>query len=483
VEQCIDLDPKNRPLADFIDVRTGGMGKSAGCHGGWITCTKKYRERLRKKSEQYRAQEDPVFLPAIVGCLYTLLHRQVAITKLHRIRQMVAYARETLTTAGLHVYGDFPSPIVVVYCGSILKTPLLANKALQQGVYVFPLGPPAVPLDQCRIRICITHNHTDYELTQVIHTIIRCAKSVGVISNEVTEVAQFSTLYYNEPKEHALMHKNHALAQILSMIEKTHEQFTVADKADKFMKKDALNLMRRYGLGAGSVRTINGTFVQHVNLEDYIGDLYHGLACLHFYDQRIASFSVIQALARPLNGMKMHTILLPAKLNDASEEGINCIRRTKLVELKRYDSHTDMLKQIGSCSHEQKAITIIVRASALSNNSEVEALFQQVRFNAGNMKAVTIFIDAVEVSASGILGFPCQVNLKKLANTYNARILLLGAFHDRLKLPGAYVVSDSHLVNEFRFAAPGYLYSSAEPAVLAHMIHKSLKASVDAAAK
>jgi len=131
VEQCVDLDPEHRSIPDFIDVRTGGMGKSVGCHGGWITCTEKYRDALRKKSEEYRSEEDPIFLPAILGCLYTILHREVVVTKLHRIRQMVTYARDTLTNAGLHVYGDYPSPIVVVYCGSMLKAPALANKALE----------------------------------------------------------------------------------------------------------------------------------------------------------------------------------------------------------------------------------------------------------------------------------------------------------------------------------------------------------------
>jgi len=319
-------------------------------------------------------------------------------------------------------------------------------------------------LDECRVRICLTHNHSDYELTQIIHTIIRCAKSVGVTRKDASSIAEFSTTDYNEPREQALWHKNRALAQIMKIIEEVQTRFTAADEADRYMKKDALNLMRKFGFGACSVRTINGTFLQHLDLEEYIGSLHHGLACLHLYDKRIASFSVIQALARPLNGMKVHTIILPAQTNNAVEEGIHCIRRSRMVALQKYESHGDMLSQVSACPQDQSAITVIIRASAFSNSSEVETLFETVRSNAKNAKAVTIMIDALDMgAAAAFIGIPCQVNLKTIATTHDIRVLLLGAFYDNFRLPGAYVVSDPHLVNEFRFAAPGTFLPNSSP--------------------
>lgn len=315
-----------------------------------------------------------------------------------------------------------------------------------------------MPLNECRIRICLNHNHSDYELTQIVHSVIRAAKFAGVATNDITEFPQYTTFDYIEPEEPILTSKNRALAQILSIITNIEKELVPSKKVDKSLTEDALSMMRRYGFGAGSSRTINGTFVQHVELEQYIGSIHHDLSCLTFYDRRIATFSMVQALARPLNGMKIHTLLIPAQVNESCEEGINCIRKTKLVKLQRYESNADMLKQVSACKKDQSAITVVVPASHFSCISDVETLFEQVKSNAQKMKAITIMIDACDMgNAAKFLGMPCQVNLKELASRFDIRFLMLGTFYSSYKLPGAYVISDPHLISELRFAAPGKL--------------------------
>jgi serine palmitoyltransferase len=107
-------------IPDFVDVRTGGFGKSMGSHGGWITCTKKYAARMRERQIQFQKEgEDPLFICSLLFNLYNLYRLEIVYPQLHMLHAGVDYMRTELIKAGLYIYGQRPSPIVAVGCGRL----------------------------------------------------------------------------------------------------------------------------------------------------------------------------------------------------------------------------------------------------------------------------------------------------------------------------------------------------------------------------
>ena len=58
--------------------------------------------------------------------------------------------------------------IVAVIIGNLTLTLILAKKLLESGLYVNPVGPPAVPEKECGFRLSVTAAHTEKDLDKAL---------------------------------------------------------------------------------------------------------------------------------------------------------------------------------------------------------------------------------------------------------------------------------------------------------------------------
>jgi 7-keto-8-aminopelargonate synthetase-like enzyme len=60
----------------------------------------------------------------------------------------------------------------------------MAARLEEEGIFVNPIGPPAVPPNLARLRITPTAAHTDEDLSFAVETMARVAAEIGVRGRE-----------------------------------------------------------------------------------------------------------------------------------------------------------------------------------------------------------------------------------------------------------------------------------------------------------
>lgn len=84
--------------------------------------------------------------------------------KLTALRDNSNYFRMRLADLGLHVLGNYDSPVVPVMLYNPTKIAAFSRECLKRGLAVVVVGFPAVPILMSRARFCISAGHTRGDL-------------------------------------------------------------------------------------------------------------------------------------------------------------------------------------------------------------------------------------------------------------------------------------------------------------------------------
>ena len=90
------------------------------------------------------------------------------------------YFKEGLRKAGLP-FNDGESAIVPVMLGDAKLSQVMANKLLEEGIYVIGFFYPVVPKEQARIRVQLSAAHTKEHLDKALAAFEKVARELGVI--------------------------------------------------------------------------------------------------------------------------------------------------------------------------------------------------------------------------------------------------------------------------------------------------------------
>ena len=88
--------------------------------------------------------------------------------KLNALRDNSNYFRMRLTDMGLHVLGNYDSPIMPVMLYNPTKIAAFSRECLKRGLAVVVVGFPAVPILMSRAQFCISAGHTRAELDRAL---------------------------------------------------------------------------------------------------------------------------------------------------------------------------------------------------------------------------------------------------------------------------------------------------------------------------
>lgn len=163
-----------------IDIVTGTLGKAlGGAMGGYTTGRKEIIEMLRQKSRPYLFSNS--LAPSIVGASIEVLNMLTETTELRdKLENNVKQFKAGMKAAGFD-YKDGESAIVPIMLYDAKLSQVMADKLLQEGIYVIGFFYPVVPKDQARIRVQLSAAHEPEHIDKAIAAFTKVGKELGVI--------------------------------------------------------------------------------------------------------------------------------------------------------------------------------------------------------------------------------------------------------------------------------------------------------------
>jgi glycine C-acetyltransferase len=150
-----------------IDILTGTLGKAiGGASGGYTSGRAEIVAYLRQRSRPYLFSN--TVAPAVVGGTLAALEIVTRSTELRdRLHENTRHFRAAMSQAGFDIVPG-EHPIVPIMLGDAALAGRMAERMLEEGVYVIGFSYPVVPQGKARIRVQISAAHTKEDLDYAV---------------------------------------------------------------------------------------------------------------------------------------------------------------------------------------------------------------------------------------------------------------------------------------------------------------------------
>ncbi|MDA8591859.1 glycine C-acetyltransferase [Flavobacteriaceae bacterium] len=173
------LEEKN--VLGRIDIITGTLGKAlGGGMGGYTTGKKEIIDMLRQRSRPYLFSNS--LAPALVGAsikVFDLLSNDTSLRD--KLEENTNYFKKSLQSLGFDII-DGDSAIVPVMLYDAKLAQKMANKLLDEGIYVIGFFFPVVPREKARIRVQLSAAHERHHLDMAIQAFKKVGNALNIIS-------------------------------------------------------------------------------------------------------------------------------------------------------------------------------------------------------------------------------------------------------------------------------------------------------------
>ncbi len=163
-----------------IDIITGTLGKAlGGAMGGYTVAKKEIIEILRQRSRPYLFSNS--LAPAIVGASIKVFDMLATDDTLrNKVKDNTRYFKKGIKDAGFEII-DGEAAIVPVMLYDAKLSQDMADKLLEEGIYVIGFFYPVVPKGKARIRVQLSAAHTKEHLDKAIAAFEKVGKELKVI--------------------------------------------------------------------------------------------------------------------------------------------------------------------------------------------------------------------------------------------------------------------------------------------------------------
>lgn len=163
-----------------VDIITGTLGKAlGGAMGGYTTGKKEIIDMLRQRSRPYLFSNS--LAPAIVGAsikVFEMLKKDNSLRE--KLKENTAFFKKGIIDAGFDIIdGDAAIVPVMLYDAQLSQT--MADRLLEEGIYVIGFFYPVVPKGKARIRVQLSASHEHKHLEKAIQAFTKVGKELGVI--------------------------------------------------------------------------------------------------------------------------------------------------------------------------------------------------------------------------------------------------------------------------------------------------------------
>ncbi|CAE6086530.1 unnamed protein product [Arabidopsis arenosa] len=162
-----------------IDICVGTLSKAAGCHGGFIACSKKWKQLIQSRGRSF------IFSTAIPVPMAAAAYAAVVVARKERWRRKAIWERvkEFKELSGV----DISSPIISLVVGNQEKALKASRYLLKSGFHVMAIRPPTVPPNSCRLRVTLSAAHTTEDVKKLITALSSCLD----FDNTATHIPSF----------------------------------------------------------------------------------------------------------------------------------------------------------------------------------------------------------------------------------------------------------------------------------------------------
>ncbi|GLT40244.1 hypothetical protein SLA2020_143940 [Shorea laevis] len=135
-----------------VDICIGTLSKAAGCHGGFIACSKRWKQLIQSRGRSFIfSTSTPVPVAASAHAAVIVARRETWRRRAiwNRVKEFQALTRISIS-----------SPIISIVVGSEEKALQASRQLLKSGFHVTAIRPPTVPSNSCRLRVTLSAAHT-----------------------------------------------------------------------------------------------------------------------------------------------------------------------------------------------------------------------------------------------------------------------------------------------------------------------------------
>tara|TARA_B100000900_G_scaffold415788_1_gene447202 strand:- start:9929 stop:11116 length:1188 start_codon:yes stop_codon:yes gene_type:complete len=163
-----------------VDIITSTLGKAlGGAMGGFTSSKKEIINMLRQRSRPYLFSNS--LAPSIVGAASKVIDLlSEDITLIDNLQKNTRYFRNKMIEAGFDIKKGTHAIVPVMLYDAKLSQ-IMADKLLEEGIYVIGFFFPVVPKDQARIRVQISAAHSVNDLDFAINAFTKVGKELNVI--------------------------------------------------------------------------------------------------------------------------------------------------------------------------------------------------------------------------------------------------------------------------------------------------------------
>ena len=169
-------------LTDEVDLIMNTFSKTLASLGGCVVGDESVIHYIKHTARPF------IFSASIPPAQIAAAHEALRILeaepqRVRRLNEISGYMRKGLSLlphVKVHDSGNDIVPIIPILTGTVGRTLVTAKTLLENGVYVNPVFPPAVPGDNCLLRTSYTATHTNSQLDEAL----------GIISHVFTALAE-----------------------------------------------------------------------------------------------------------------------------------------------------------------------------------------------------------------------------------------------------------------------------------------------------
>ncbi|KAM7491762.1 hypothetical protein LguiA_034683 [Lonicera macranthoides] len=149
-----------------VDICIGTLSKAAGCHGGFIACSKRWKQLIQSRGRAF------IFSTSTPVPVAAAAHAAVMVAKKEKWRRRAIWNRvlDFRALTGIPI----TSPIISLIVGSEEKSLQASRYLLRSGFHVSAIRPPTVPPNLCRLRVTLSAAHTMEDLKKLTTALSQC---------------------------------------------------------------------------------------------------------------------------------------------------------------------------------------------------------------------------------------------------------------------------------------------------------------------
>ncbi len=166
-------------VTDRVDLIMGTFSKSFGSLGGFVAGDATLLNYIKHNSRSliFSASMPPANVAAVSKAIDIMLSEP---ERIEHLWDLTRFAREQFVRRGFD-FGTTQSPIFPLYVRDMVKCLTAVRDALDAGVFITPVIPPAVPEDSVIIRFALMATHTFEQVEEAIDKLEKIFRRLEII--------------------------------------------------------------------------------------------------------------------------------------------------------------------------------------------------------------------------------------------------------------------------------------------------------------